>query len=252
MTVLTPMLRRLDAVHVFSETERKALEPWAALRGSPSFIASLGVYDADVVLETDRRTSATIVFFGRNDVHQKGIDLAIRGFSRFVRENGAGGSPRLVIAGRTHASSEARIREILRAEDIGANVDLVGSVADEEKWRLLQTAAMLVFMSRFDGPPRPIREALSVGTPCLVSYESNMGELIESFGAGRAAPLEAVAVANCLDEAFASPGTLESWQAGARRLRAELSWPNVARTYLSGYESIGVTSTPVRRSPTVP
>ena len=128
----------------------------------------------------------------------------------------------------------------------------VGSIADEEKWRLLQTAAMLVFMSRFDGPPRPIREALSVGTPCLVSYESNMGELIESFGAGRAAPLEAVAVANCLDEAFASAGTLESWQAGARRLRAELSWPNVARTYLAGYESIGVTSTLVRRSPTVP
>ena len=70
-----------------------------------------------------------------------------------------------------------------------------------------------------------------------------MGELVESFGAGRAAPLEAVAVAKCLHEAFASAGTLDSWQAGARRLRAELAWPNVARTYLAGYESIGVMST---------
>ena len=126
----------------------------------------------------------------------------------------------------------------LRAENIGANVDLVGPVSDDEKWRLLQAASMLVYMSRFDGPPRPIREALSVGTPCLVSYESNMGELVERFGAGRAAPLEPAAVAECLHEAFASPGTLDSWHAGALRLRAELVWPRVARTYINGYESI--------------
>lgn len=244
IAVLSPVLRRLDAVHVFSETERDSLRPWAALRGLPSFVASLGVHDADVIAATDRRASATIVFFGRNDVCQKGIDLTIRGFARFIREHGAGDSPRLVIAGRSHSSSDVRIREILRAEDTGANVDLLGSVSDEEKWRLLQTAAMLVFMSRFDGPPRPIREALAVGTPCLVSYESNMGELIESFGAGRAAPLEAAAIAGGLNEAFASAETLESWQAGARRLRAELAWSNVAQTYLTGYVSIGVAITP--------
>jgi glycosyltransferase involved in cell wall biosynthesis len=254
MAVLTPVLRRLDAVHVFSETEQASLARWRALRDSPTFIASLGIHDADVIAATDPPPPATIVFFGRNDVHQKGIDVTIRGFSRFYRENSSVEvSPRLVIAGRAHASSEARIREILRAENTGAaHVDLLGAVADEEKWRLLQTAAMLVFMSRFDGPPRPIREALAVGTPCLVSYESNMGELVEGFGAGRAAPLEASAVAGCLNEAFGSAGALESWQAGARRLRAELTWPNVARTYLAGYESIGVTSaqpTPLATSP---
>lgn len=173
-----------------------------------------------------------------------------------MRENGgAVDSPRLIIAGTRHGSSEARIREIVCAENADANVCLLGSVADEEKWRLLQTAAMLVFMSRFDGPPRPIREALSVGTPCLVSYESNMGELVERFGAGRAAPLEAAAVAGCLNEAFASPETLDSWRVGAQKLRTELAWPNVARRYLKGYESVGVTdnsTTQATRSPIVP
>lgn len=254
MAALTPILRRLDAVHIFSETEEASLAGWRALRGLSNFIASLGVHDKGVSSGTDlQATPATVVFLGRNDVHQKGIDLAIQGFARFVRENkGATDNPRLLIAGRSHGSSEARIREIVRAESADANIALLGSVADHEKWRLLQMAAMLVFMSRFDGPPRPIREALSVGTPCLVSYESNMGELVESFGAGRAAPLEAAAVARCLEEAFASPETLDSWRAGARRLRAELAWPNVARTYISGYESVGVTGTPATQSPTGP
>ena len=84
----------------------------------------------------------------------------------------------------------------------------------KQRWQLLRTAAILVFMSRFDGPPRPIREALSVGTPCLVSYESNMGELVEKFGAGRAASLEPAAVARCLHEAFRTPRTLDSWRGG--------------------------------------
>ncbi len=57
MAVLTPVLRRLDAVHVFSETERHSLKPWSALRGSPSFIASLGTYDADVIAATDPRVA---------------------------------------------------------------------------------------------------------------------------------------------------------------------------------------------------
>jgi len=255
LAALTPILRRLDAVHVFSETERRSLEQWRGVHHAPSFIASLGIHDpTDTGGQGDSRAPATIAFFGRNDVHQKGIDLTIRGFSLFAEENGGSGlgPRRLVIAGRSHASSDARIREIVRAESIGACVELLGAVADKDKWQLLRTATVLVFMSRFDGPPRPIREALSVGTPCIVSYESNMGELVETFGAGCAAPLEAAAVARCLNEAFASAGTLESWQAGARRLRDELAWPNVARTYLSGYESVGVTSTPAGRSPTAP
>ena len=250
MAALAPLLRRLDAVHVFSETERSSLSRWKGLRETPSFIASLGIHDTtDLGAPTDPEGPARIVFFGRNDVHQKGIDLTIRGFAHFVRENSdSDDGPRLVVGGRSHGSSTARIREILQAENIGSRVDLLGSVADEERSRLLRTAAILVFMSRFDGPPRPIREALSVGTPCLVSYESNMGELVESFGAGRAAALDPAAVASCLQEAFRSPRTFDSWQVGAQRLRAELAWPNVARTYLRGYESIGATNTPISLS----
>ena len=54
-----------------------------------------GIHDADVIAATDPRSPATIVFFGRNDVHQKGIDLTIRGFARFVRRTAGTRSARV-------------------------------------------------------------------------------------------------------------------------------------------------------------
>lgn len=80
IAALAPMLKRLDAAHVFSETEQASLADWRALRGLPGFVASLGVYDEGISSnEIQRATPKTVVFLGRNDVHQKGIDLAIRG-----------------------------------------------------------------------------------------------------------------------------------------------------------------------------
>jgi glycosyltransferase involved in cell wall biosynthesis len=242
LRLFSPVLGRVDALHVFSSTEASSLRPWRSLRGLRTFVASLGIYpDATPEGQPGGDPSARrVVFFGRNDVHQKGIDLLIRGFGLMVRGGSLRPRPRLAIAGMPHGASEITIAKAVASEGLSSLVDVVGPLEDESKWAFLRTASALVFPSRYDGPPRPVREALSVGTPCIVSYESNMGELIERSDAGLASALDPGSIARCLRRAFLETQTLVDWKAGAERLNTQLAWPNVAQTYLDGYRNVGI------------
>ncbi len=96
---------------------------------------------------------------------QKGIDWLIGAFGVARRQ---GLRWQLVIAGAPWRDSERRIARLIARSGVGGAVSHVGSVDEHAKWWLLRNALCLVFPSRWDGPPRPIREALSVGTPVIV------------------------------------------------------------------------------------
>jgi glycosyltransferase involved in cell wall biosynthesis len=235
--------RRLKALHVFSMAELT----WArrAVGADRWFVAPLGIFPepreiAPVAPHNDVRghhdmksllEEPYVLFFGRNDVVQKGIDILLRGYALAVRE---GFAARLVIAGQPHRNSPRRIHGLVRDERISDRVILLGAVGEDLKWSLLQRALLLAFLSRWDGPPRPIREALTMDTPVLVSWQTNLGHLVEEQGAGAAVPLYPASVAMALLEA-ADPARVASWREGARRLAERLAWSRVADDYLEGY-----------------
>lgn len=228
------------ALHVFSDAELPATR-WL-VRRAPVFRAPLGVFpppdgrnsSAPVSGETDHRPAdGPVLFLGRNDVQQKGIDLLLRGFARAVER---GLRAPLLIAGRPWADSAAQISRHCAQLRIGGRVSVLGETDEGTKWDLLRRARCLAFLSRWDGPPRPIREALSVGTPAIVSWATNMGQLIEEAAAGRAVELEEEAIASAL-VATESAELVSRWRLGARRLSEALAWPRVADRYIEGYEA---------------
>jgi hypothetical protein len=152
-----------------------------------TFEASLGVFPVPVAIaeaqwrKMERTDGADLLFFGRNDVYQKGIDILLEGFARAVR---SGVNVRLAIAGWPWMDSERYIRSFIESHGLGDAVRLVGPVDEKTKYDLLAAADYLVFLSRWDGPPRPILEAIAVGTPVIISPETNMGDLVHEYEAG--------------------------------------------------------------------
>jgi glycosyltransferase involved in cell wall biosynthesis len=222
--------RRRPVVHVFSDRELPGVRRY--LRPRATFQAGLGVWpapsdDGSLLLE-----EPGLLFLGRNDVFQKGIDLLLGGYAQAVR---AGLDLPLTICGRPEGRNDAIIRATVAQLGLAGKVFMIGEVTEKEKWSLLRRARCLVFLSRWDGPPRPVREAIAVGTPVIVSGETNMGELVSQARAGRVLSLNRHEVSQALVEA-ADPAMVAAWRSGVKNLRDALDWTLVAGEYRKGYE----------------
>jgi glycosyltransferase involved in cell wall biosynthesis len=230
LLVMQPtLLRHRPVAHLFSEAERPGALRW--LRMSRSFEASLGVFPMSVDSVPVSDFGDYLLFFGRNDVYQKGIDILLRAYADASR---AGLEIRLIIAGQPHAESVSVLSALIADLGIDRRVRVLGEVSEERKNHLMQQARCFAFLSRFDGPPRPIREAIALGTPVIVSRETNLGGLVEAAGAGRQVDLDVHDVAAALLETQGD-ATVQRWSAGADALRVDLTWDRVAERYVSGY-----------------
>jgi glycosyltransferase involved in cell wall biosynthesis len=231
LTVGRLVARRKPTVHLFSDAEREGVERYLGLQST--FVATVGVFPPPAS-ETAGKSEDHLLFLGRNDVYQKGIDILLSSYAAAVR---AGLTLPLTIAGRPYGDSPEVIRAAISQLGLDARVHLIEELDEAEKWRLLRGVRSLVFLSRWDGPPRPVREAISVGTPVVVSAETNMGALVESAEAGLSVALDdpASIVRAMLDAA--DDNLTARWRNGTARLRERLAWDSVALEYVRGYET---------------
>lgn len=236
LSLVKPTLRNIHSWHVFSRIENDSINTFWH-RGVRTFEASLGLFPAPVPPNDPKESTdrLSILFFGRNDVYQKGIDVLLQGFAEAVQRRAR---LQLTIAGQPWDNSEHFIRTFVQTNRLGEYIRLLGPVNEEIKWRLISEADYLVFLSRWDGPPRPIREALSIGTPVIVSPETNMGHLVSAFGAGVQVRLGPQEVADALMEVDRNRDLREGHRDGALRLRERLDWGRVAQDYIAGYREM--------------
>jgi len=240
LKIIKPVLKKVRWFHVFSSVEADSVYRYLG-RDIQTFEAGLGVFPLPESIAINRRDrvhnddSINLLFFGRNDVYQKGIDILLQGFAKAVKQ---GANVTLTIAGQPWGNSERFIRNFIEKERLGSWVRVIGPVEEIVKWKLLQKADYLVFLSRWDGPPRPIREAISVGTPVIVSPETNMGHLVSEFNAGIEVSLNAEKVAQAIIAVSQDPSKQAEHRAGVVKLRERLDWSRVAEDYIRGYEQV--------------
>ena len=121
---------------------------------------------------------------GRDDYELKGLDIAARALGRVIRDKRfTGPTPELVVRGATLGSG-SDLRTRLQRECIG--IDLPVRVrhynsAEETIEADLRRSALLLMPSRSEGFGLVALEALSVGTPVLVSDKSGFGEIVRKY-----------------------------------------------------------------------
>jgi glycosyltransferase involved in cell wall biosynthesis len=119
-----------------------------------------------VILPADanRRRMNAVLFLARL-VHQKGPDVLVNGFARFV-ENNPGWS--LQIAG--DGPMERDLVELVREHGIEASVIFHGLLKDPSD--LLARSRVFVLPSRFEGTPNSLLEAMAARLACVVTDAS--------------------------------------------------------------------------------
>lgn len=225
-------LQRARVVHSLSETETSALRALGVI--TPVVEHSLGLYPedlpSDVVATPAGAPEDYLLCFGRLDVYHKGLDLLLDGFADYARR---ADRYKLVIAGRSWNGSHDYLKQRIAALRLADRVILLGEVSLEAKFALLARCQALIYPTRHDGPPRPIRDALCLGKRLLITYEANMPSHIERFGWG----YQFNAVSNELAEAILRLASEGSPPPFTPPLDV-LAWPTIAREWLDTYESI--------------
>lgn len=218
--------------HVFAPSEAASIRA-AGCRTSITEIP-LGIYFEDAPSNIEVSANRTpqddyFLFFGRLGYYQKGIDILLDGFRRYVRD---GGRIALIIAGRSWNGSDRLIERRIAELGIEQYARFAGEVSTSQKFALMRMCRAFVYPTRHDGPPRPVRDALALRKPLLVSRQANMCSSIDEMGWGYEFNAEPTELANAMHRM-----EREYTDANYHDPELEMNWATIARRYSEMYVS---------------
>jgi glycogen(starch) synthase len=172
-----------------------------------------------------------IVFLGRLEVAQKGIDLLLAAMRDVVHAP----DTHLLLAGDGRDSK--RVEEMAHASGLEDRVRLIGRISGAEKWRLLASAQVCVMPSRYETFGLSALEALACGTPVVGFDIPCLHDTVPGTTGRLVAPFDVRAFGTSLGELLAEPRLCKKLgDAGIEHARV-YTWEAVAAAQLAVYEA---------------
>ncbi|HEU5012661.1 MAG TPA: glycosyltransferase family 4 protein [Roseiflexaceae bacterium] len=130
-----------------------------------------------------RPSSPTILFIGQL-VPRKGFDVLARAMPAVARQ-----FPTASFVFVSHnRQSEAELRQLVAEGGVESHMQLLGSVSEDEKVRLLREADVVVAPSRYEGFGIPIIEGMAAGRPVVTTDVPAGNELVDHERTGLLVP----------------------------------------------------------------
>ena len=180
------------------------------------------------------------LFLGRLDVLQKGLDLLLQALaSPTVRDE-----IRLVFVGPDWKGGRERLERSVIDFGLSERVVFWGPAFGRTKFELMVAADFFVHVSRWEGLPFAVVEAMGVGKPCLVTAAADPLGLVSRYNAGRVVLPDADSIgaglremANLSDSALRAAG-----ERSRAAVQEHLSWPKIADRLSEAYSRYGKAS----------
>lgn len=179
----------------------------------------------------EKKTVKHILFLGRLDMDQKGIDLLLRSYSKIASEVDLP----LVIAG--NGPDEERIRSYISELHLEKKVSMAGAAYGEKKARLLSEALFVAFPSRNEGFSLFALEALASGLP-LVAFDIPGLSWNNSSVAMKAKAFDVDEYSLLLRKAVQDENLTSKMSVDARSFAMNFTWDKVADQFESFFHEI--------------
>ncbi len=188
----------------------------------------------DDLFDAPRTPEPFLLYFGRLDVLQKGLDTLLNACSLMLR---ARPDLELRIAGR--GKDSATVAGIVRRLGIAERVRLLGAVSAGVPRALFAGAAVQLMPSRFEGFGMVAAEAMAAGVPLIAAAAGSLPEVVDAPNGGILVPPDdaaalAAATLRLLDEPEERARLSRSARASAQRFR----WNHVVAQHLGFLERI--------------
>lgn len=176
--------------------------------------------------EVRRAEGDDLLFYGRFDLFQKGLDTLIDAFALL-----APSFPdlRLCVAGR--GKDGARVRDLASERGLESRLDFREGVSREEVLDLFAGARALLMPSRLEGLPMAAAEAMAAGIPVIATRVGALPELLDGAGI-LIPPDDPRALADAAANLLRDGQSRERLSAAARATAERFRWDRVAREHL--------------------
>ena len=130
----------------------------------------------------------TVGFVGRFDIYIKGLDTLLNSYLEYQKVSKKN-NINLVFLGehrskKNEYDSKIFIKSIRNKLNNKNSLELIPAIYGDKKYKEIAKFDILIQPSRTEGMPNTVLEAMSVGIPCCVSPETNMGNIIKKSGSG--------------------------------------------------------------------
>lgn len=183
-----------------------------------------------------------ILFLGRIDVEQKGLDLLLEALASVA----AALPLPVVLAGGGDPAQEAFVARRIRELDLAEKVRMTGRVQGSAKDQLLRDAAFLVMPSRFEASPLVMLEAFCYRLPVVLYGIPELVEVPDTCCL-KVPPFDVPALGQALLALARDPARRDAMGRAAKAHARAFDWDDLARRYADFFETArqeGVSSAP--------
>jgi glycosyltransferase involved in cell wall biosynthesis len=207
--------RRLIAVSEDMAETLRARNPKATVSVIPEGLPS-------EAFEDWARPRRDILYLGRLEIYQKGLDLLLEAFAKIAHQI----PQRLVIAG--DGPDRQAVEAMAVALGLGDRVEFVGWIPPEQRFEWLSGADFIAMPSRYESFGIVAAEALAVETPVVASDIPCLREIVGS-DVGALVPMGDVdALAKAMLELSVDSGRRVALGAAGRAKVAHFTWDSAA------------------------
>lgn len=181
-------------------------------------------------LDIKHKKAKHILFLGRFDIWQKGIDLLINSYAKEAKSIGYP----LLLAG--HGPDEGKIRQLIKLLQLENKITIVGSAYGEKKVRLIEESLFVVFPSRHDEMSLWTLEALASGLP-VVAFDLPEGRWMSDKVSLKSKPFDLKDYAKKMVLAT-DMKLMRKMSKEAREFARQFTWEKVAKEYASFFQLV--------------
>lgn len=177
------------------------------------------------------------VFIGRYDVKVKGLDLLLKTIKNNIKwfnEN------KVVIDfyGRTAGNGLEKLKKMIKKYDISKIVKLNDAIYDVAKEKVLLDSYAFIQVSRHEGQPMGIIEALSYGLPCIVTFGTSFGEYVNENKCGIGINFDEVELFNAIKKFYDDENFRNLCSHNTRIVKKDFELNNVTSKCLKEYKKL--------------
>lgn len=189
------LVEQCDWIAVFSDYEAKQFQKYCTFPEN-RFIHLRWGLDESTLQEHDQRhyyrdvlgyqdDRSNFVYWGRMDWHHKGIDRLLNGVLHAFQDHSGELPFRVFLMGPDYHGGARKIQNFIDQHILHDVVHLMlpGQYPSGSKVPLRDACAS-IYLSRWDGFPRTLRESSGLGVPVLVSEETHFSGLVKQFETG--------------------------------------------------------------------
>ena len=233
-TVFHRFLYNCSATQFLNEEEKKE-----SFCPGQSIIIPNGIYLPGETKYRERKQIRNLVFIGRKDVHNKGLDILLEACleNRMLLEEK---HVTLKLYGPVEPQKpedNEYITDFINDHHLQRNIMNCEAVFGAEKEKTLIGADLFIQVSRHEGMPMGILEAFSYGLPVIISSGTNLQDEVNKAGSGWVTDIDKHSVAKAMEAAILS-SDCEVKCKRSRKLAESFSWQRICEITMEEYQKV--------------